>query len=184
MASKALPSPEVLRQLLRYEPETGKLFWRERHGDRRWNALWSGAEAFTALNGDGYKVGSVNGRSLLAHRVIWAMQAGEWPNGKIDHEDTVRSNNSWGNLRQATDSENAQNRNVRRDNRCGAKGVTALKSGRYQARIMRDGKSKALGTFGCRTAAALAYAKGSKMAHGDFSRTGDLVIRQRDAACS
>ena len=30
MAVKALPSPEVLRQLLRYEPETGKLFWKER----------------------------------------------------------------------------------------------------------------------------------------------------------
>jgi len=34
MAAKALPSPEVLRQLLRYEPDTGKLFWRERCEDR------------------------------------------------------------------------------------------------------------------------------------------------------
>ena len=28
MAKHQLPSPEVLRQLLRYEPETGKLFWK------------------------------------------------------------------------------------------------------------------------------------------------------------
>lgn len=183
MAKKALPSPEVLRQLLRYEPETGKLFWRERPRNRRWNTRWAGAEAFTAMNRDGYRIGSVNGCTLLAHRVIWAMQFGEWPPGKIDHSDTIRSNNSLDNLRQATDSENAQNRNIRSDNRCGAKGVTALKSGRYQARIMLAGKSTSLGTFGCMTAAAIAYAKGSLMLHGAYSRKGDLVIRQRDAAC-
>ena len=33
MAPKALPSPEVLRQLLCYEPDTGKLFWKERSRD-------------------------------------------------------------------------------------------------------------------------------------------------------
>lgn len=30
MATKPLPTPTELRQLLRYEPETGKLLWRER----------------------------------------------------------------------------------------------------------------------------------------------------------
>lgn len=30
MAPKPLPSPELLRKLLRYEPVTGKLYWRER----------------------------------------------------------------------------------------------------------------------------------------------------------
>ena len=30
MANKPLPTPEVLRQLLTYDPETGKLFWAQR----------------------------------------------------------------------------------------------------------------------------------------------------------
>ena len=59
MATKPLPSQEVLRQLLRYEPETGKLFWRERTPDmfsadgrdpewkaRNWNSKLAGREAF------------------------------------------------------------------------------------------------------------------------------------------
>lgn len=30
MSTKPIPSPELLRKLLRYDHETGKLFWRER----------------------------------------------------------------------------------------------------------------------------------------------------------
>lgn len=43
MAKRQLPSPEVLRQLLRYEPETGKLFWAVNHTQKAWagkEALW------------------------------------------------------------------------------------------------------------------------------------------------
>ena len=172
MADKALPPPDALRQLLRYDPETGKLFWRERDGCKRFNTTWAGREAFTATNGYGYKVGSVNNRGLLAHRVIWAMMTGAWPDDEIDHRDTDRQNNRFGNLRLATTAQNARNRNLRSDNLSGAKGVTRLPSGKWQARIMADGVAKFLGAFNCQTAAAIAYAKSSQTIHGDFGRSG------------
>src|SRR5690625_5199426 len=54
MADKILPTPEQLRELLRYEPETGKLYWKARPAelfkDKRshgaWNARYAGKEAF------------------------------------------------------------------------------------------------------------------------------------------
>ena len=76
MAAKPLPSPETLRQLLRYEPETGKLFWRRRPvtstGDKIFNRLYADREAFTYRMGHKHKQGRVNGKALLAHRVVWA----------------------------------------------------------------------------------------------------------------
>lgn len=36
MAAKALPAQDVLLQLLSYDPETGKLFWKERGRYLEW----------------------------------------------------------------------------------------------------------------------------------------------------
>jgi len=52
--ARDLPTPERLRQLLRYEPETGLLFWlarpREMFSTQRafstWNARFAGQQAF------------------------------------------------------------------------------------------------------------------------------------------
>ena len=75
MAKRQLPSPEALRQLLRYDPETGKLFWRDRHDmGPQWNGRYAGAEALGAVcKKDGYKRGNLGRSSLRAHRVIWAI---------------------------------------------------------------------------------------------------------------
>lgn len=35
MADEATPTPDELRQLLRYEPETGGLYWKERDQRQR-----------------------------------------------------------------------------------------------------------------------------------------------------
>ncbi|MBU0368027.1 hypothetical protein, partial [Acinetobacter baumannii] len=83
MAKKPIPTPEELRQLLRYEPETGKLFWLPREPWRfevrctsaasvctRWNARYAGREAFTSISAQGYKQGGILRHQLSAHRVI------------------------------------------------------------------------------------------------------------------
>jgi len=117
MAAKALPSPEVLRQLLRYEPETGKLLWLPRkhvlgttkRATNTFNSRRAGSEAFTCLSTDGYLIGAVLGVSLRAHRVAWAIQYEVWPCGMIDHIDGNRANNRINNLRVVTPAENARN---------------------------------------------------------------------------
>jgi len=129
-------SPDVLRQLLRYEPETGKLFWLNRAVDwftdgaypaarecKRWNARYAGKEAFTASNGDGYFHGKVQGVVIKAHRVIWAMQEGVWPDNQVDHLNGIRSDNRWGNLRAATHAENMKNQKKRKNTSSQYRGV-------------------------------------------------------------
>ena len=74
------PTPEQCRALLRYEPETGRLFWLPRPESmftagwhqRSWNTRYAGQEAFTATL-DGYKKGAMFDRVLYAHHVAWAV---------------------------------------------------------------------------------------------------------------
>ena len=97
--SHDLPSPELLRKILRYEPETGKLFWRERSPDlfvdgkytaarscNIWNARYAEKEAFITFDGHGYKMGKIYSRSYLAHRVIFTMVYGYCPEHDVDHK--------------------------------------------------------------------------------------------------
>jgi len=61
MAAKPLPPVEHLRQRLRYEPETGKLYWREHPSmPTHWNTRYADTEAFTAAFG-GYRYSGPQG---------------------------------------------------------------------------------------------------------------------------
>lgn len=128
MAKKSLPSPEVLRQLLRCEPETGRLFWLERATDSRnaktWNARYAGKEAFVQVGAGGYKGGCVFNIGITAHRVVWAMATGEWPSGEIDHINGDTGDNRIVNLRDVPHSENLRNAKRSRANTSGVTGVS------------------------------------------------------------
>ena len=178
--NKLLPSPEVLRKILRYEPETGNLFWRERSEElfssagyggaeaeaARWNARFAGKPAMIESN-SGYKRGRIFGVRIRAHRVIWAMQTGGWPEAEIDHINCDASDNRWANLRGATASENAQNRRRPRNNKSGYKGVSwDAQRGLWIASI-----TARIGVFEDIEEAAAAYSKASAMLHGQFART-------------
>ena len=84
-------TPSELNRVLRYEPDTGKLFWLPREPETfatqraaaSWNAYYPGREALTNIIPGGYRTGTVLRRSFRAHRVIWAMVHGEWPSQEI-----------------------------------------------------------------------------------------------------
>lgn len=156
MANRQLPSPEVLRQLLRYDPETGKLFWKERTREfaktdaivLRWNRHTAGREALTARGTKGYLIGIILGARVKAHRVAWAIHYGEWPSGQLDHIDRNPANNRLANLRIVTTSQNCRNRGMRSDNRSGHTGVHRSSRGRkWEASIRMEGKTIHIGTF-------------------------------------
>lgn len=147
MAIKALPSQEVLRQLLEYNPETGGMIWRERVGQKRWNTLYAGRPAFATFS-NGYLTGRLFGANVRAHRVLWVLHYGEDPAGPIDHINGDKDDNRICNLRVTDAAGNAQNRPLRRDNRTGFNGV-ARRGGKYLANIRFLGKLTHLGTFEC-----------------------------------
>lgn len=135
MAAKALPPRDVLRQLLSYDPETGKLFWREAwtgwftdgyHSavarSRQWNSKNANKEAFTAIT-TGYRW-RYRQCELLAHRVIWKMVAGTEPD-QIDHISGVNSDGKWANLRDVDETHNKREYGIPRHNTTsGAIGVS------------------------------------------------------------
>ena len=154
MAERANITPDLLRQLLRYEPETGKLFWKLRdvpEGNlhiHSWNARLAGKEALTAKDSRGYFHGTILYSSLRAHRVIWAMHHGEWPKGEIDHINHDKTDNRADNLRVVSHKQNLRNRSLHKNSSSGFTGVVWHKSrGKWRAQIGVNGVTKYLGLF-------------------------------------
>lgn len=136
MAAKPLPSPELLRQLLQYEAETGRMFWLPRDDkhfyqrpdgkysvSKSWNTKFAGKEAFTSISAIGYKVANIFNRAMYAHRVIWALHYGSYPQHQIDHINGDILDNRISNLRDVPQRQNMQNCSVSRANKSGVTGV-------------------------------------------------------------
>ena len=163
MTAKELPSAARLHELLRYEPETGKLFWKARaesefrlpRDARAWNNKNAGKEA-GKQDVRGYRYICIWYRYDYAHRIIWAMTRGEWPTLDIDHIDQDPTNNRAENLREVEHRVNMMNVLMHRDNTSGCTGVWQVPSGNWQASVYTDGKRVYLGTFSSfETAAAV-----------------------------
>lgn len=149
MATIALPSQEVLRQLLSYDEHTGLMMWRARpgitRGEKRWNTMYAGKPAFFT-DCLGYKIGRLFGQNVRAHRILWVLHYGSNPDGVIDHINGCKSDNRIANLRVTDAGGNARNRPLRSDNSTGVCGVIPY-FGRFRANIRFNGKLTHLGTF-------------------------------------
>lgn len=175
--TKELPSPELLRKLLRYEPETGKLFWLPRDREffqtsnqfKTWNARYANKEAFTAINCNSYFSGTLLHRGYLAHRVIWAMQTGQWPESRLDHIDRNRLNNKFQNLRTATAYQNSTNKTSKVNSSSKYLGVSWHRDRQKWAASIRSNGSNYLGIFSSEIEAAKAYDAAAKRLHGEFA---------------
>lgn len=177
-------TPEMLRKLVRYDPETGKLYWRQRSGEmfaagnqgansnaERWNARWAGKEALQTISEKGYARGEIFGRQFQAHRVAWAIATGAWPKDEIDHVNGRRADNRLENLREASHSQNARNRRSQAGSSSNYLGVSRRKDrGTWLSAISVNGKVQKLGTFKTEVEAARAYDAKAQEVFGEFAR--------------
>ena len=155
---------ERVRQLLNYDPETGKWTWRVARGCRR-----AGSGAGT-VNGR-YLTIKVDGVFYYAHVLALLYMTGEWPPDDVDHKDVDSSNCRWSNLRPATRTLNIANSSLRKDNASGCKGVSWHKAaGKWVARIGIGGQRIHLGCFDTIEAASSIYEKAAIAAFGSFAR--------------
>ena len=140
---------DYLRERLHYDPETGKLFWKDHEGmPKWWRVRYAEKEAFTYINPDGYHQGSVDCIRLKCHRVAWAIYYGKWPEQQLDHINGVRADNRIKNLRGASNQENQRNAAMKKNNTSGVNGVYWHKrSKKWVARMVVDRKVKHLGLF-------------------------------------
>lgn len=168
---EAVP-PSRLREMFGYDPETGHL---TRLSDKH-HGRWKAGRRVGQIATCGHRKVFVQGTYFYEHRVIYAIVTGEWPEGEIDHINGVRDDNRWENLRPATLRQNQQNLSVRRDSRSGVRGVMLCESGRWRARIKRDGRSIYLGRFDTMEEAAAAFAAAAKETFGDFGPRGTPIF--------
>lgn len=187
MADRRILTPEVLRQLLRYEPETGKLYWRERGPEwfaggkrdpvwraRTWNAKFAEQEAFTCQIYGTYHIGAVLGITANAHRVAYSITHGIHIEDlrEIDHINGNRSDNRIENLREVGHVENARNAALYKSNNSGVPGVHWEESHQaWSVRINYDGKQRRIGRFK-RFDDAVAARKRAEIEHGYHANHG------------
>ena len=153
---------------LKYNPETGEC-WKQ-WKDKDWVLLIPGTDGYTRI--------IIAGKHMTLHRILaeiflnmgkpltaWQM---------VDHKeprDGSHAQDRLSNLRIASNSQNGMNRGCSSNNKSGYKGASLHKhSGKWQAVIMSQGRTKHLGYFPTAEAAALAYDKAAKGLHGEFAK--------------
>ena len=160
---------EIAKELLTYNPYTGKLYWKERPAKyfknlKRvacFNSRHTGKETFRDhtpyhKESDKYRLrGVIFRKKYYAHRIAWLMYYGEWPKNYIDHINQDSTDNRIKNLRDVTNAENHKNISLYKNNKTGYIGVDIYKN-KYRARIRVDGIRKSLGVYDTAEEAAVA----------------------------
>lgn len=151
----------LLREALSYNPDSGDLIWKVRpvwhfaetkkrtaqHTQRLVNSAQAGKPAGSATE-EGYRIVTICGVALLAHRVAFAIATGRWPKEELDHINGDKGDNRLSNLREVDRQGNALNLAKRKDNRSGVIGVGWYpRTGKWRARITIAGKTKAIGHY-------------------------------------
>ena len=182
---RQLPSINILRKLLRYEPETGKMFWKTRplelfnetekrtarHACAQWNSKLAGKEAICTQHGSGYLCGDIFANKYFAHHVAWALFYGSSCLQEIDHINGVKSDNRISNLREATHTQNLCNVGITSRNTSGLKGAFWHKRDRvWEAHIRVNTTLKYLGRYSTKEDAHKAYCDAANKYHGEFAR--------------
>jgi hypothetical protein len=140
--SNETPDAEKLRSLLRYDPETGRLYYKVTMKGH----IAEGREALRNTTNKGYRRGGVFGKLYMAHRIIWKIVHGYDPPEEIDHINGDRSDNRIENLRLASRSDNTRNTRRKKSNTSGCTGVHPCK--RYWVATIRVGSRQVeLGYF-------------------------------------
>lgn len=157
----------IFKDIFDYNQNTGKLYWKIRICKKMRVGEEAGCEAK-----NGYIVIRVYGRLYYAHRIAWSIMTDEDINkfGEIDHENRIRNDNRWENLRPATSSQ--QKANASKKKRCSSKykGVTWNKDANlWVAQIKRNKKNYNLGSYKKEEDAALAYQKKAVQFFGGYA---------------
>jgi hypothetical protein len=169
---------EMLQQIFTCDPASGVIFWKiPRRG------VMPGDVAGHICKSTGYTKIMFAQRSFRAHRILWALTYGSWPEVDVDHINGNRSDNRIANLRLASRAENIRNMKTRTKKKCALKGATPYKgrADKFVAQIRIDGKQRKLGVFPTEREAHDAYCEVAVKAFGRFFNP-DCSCHQSGAA--
>lgn len=144
---------ERLHEVLHYEPDKPSPWtWKVRKGRAK-----AGCEG-GAVKKDGYRTIQVDGEKYVSSRLAWFYITGEWPEVFIDHENRIRSDDRFTNLRPSTNAQNMQNRDFKGYYKHGEK---------WHAQIQINKKNIYLGLYKTEEEARAVYLR-AKLEHHPF----------------
>ena len=161
---KPLPTLSRLKQLLRYEHDTGKFFWLNRTAPNM--SLTKEAGFTMTLYGRSIQIDNVG---YYSHRLAWLYHYGVEPENHIDHIDGNKLNNKSDNLRDVTFDENIVNVKNDKLNKCGFAGVTKWGL-RFAATISFGSKHIRIGVFDTALCAHRNYMAYKRILHPTANR--------------
>lgn len=153
---------ERLREVVHYEPSTGKFIRKVRLAQRH----QVGDDACHPMSNGYLRVG-IDSERYLAHRLAWLYVYGEWPDGEIDHINGNRADNRIANLRVGTHAQNMQNRrNAQAGSSHGVMGVYFHKQNRkWVAAVTVMKKTHYAGFYDTPEEAHQAYLRAKRRLH-------------------
>lgn len=152
--------------MLDYDPLTGLFRWKVNTIGKSNKGCVAGS-----FRADGYVFIGIGKIKYRAARLVWFYVTKSWPERFVDHIDGDPSNNRWGNLRQADEHTNQQNRRGARHTGNPYKGIYWHKKARkWAASIRKAGKEIYLGLHMDAACAAAAYDKAALEMFGEFAR--------------
>lgn len=164
-SEKSIENPEKIKDLLKYDPDTGIFTWIGKSATRA-NRTKVGSQA-GSLAQNGYTIISIFGNRILAHRLAWFFVYNKFPDYNIDHINGNPNDNRIENLRDISQALNSQNaRKPRTNNKSGYLGVHFSKvSNKWTSQITIDRKCKSLGFFKTPEEAYTAYLRAKRELH-------------------
>jgi len=156
---------EILKDLFTYKND--ELYWKVRPANRIKIGDIAGC-----VGNRGYRKIVINGKTYLAHRLIFLYCYGYLPEF-LDHIDNNQSNNKLSNLRPATLFQNSFNSKLPKTNNSGVKGVCWNKHvSKWLAQIRHNGKHLYLGLFDDIDVAEQVIRIERVRLHGEFANHG------------
>lgn len=164
-STKEVVTQKQLKQILRYNKNTGTFFWKVSPSN---NVPKGAAAGFKGR--DNYCRIKIGNRHYMAHRLAWLYVYGKYPKEQIDHKNRIRDDNRINNLRQATYFDNNRNRPIFKNNTSGYTGVSWRPDmGMWIAYIRINGRRKHLGYFSSIKNAVKAYKENATKFYGEFA---------------
>lgn len=155
---------EQLFKTLLYRPIQGDFIWLN---PSKYHSKLHGTIA-GSLDAKGYVRVKIDGKPYLAHRLAWFYMTGAWPKKQLDHRNKVKNDNSWLNLREADDSDQNGNKDLRINNTSGFRGVYYMKRRNVWIAQLCTKPYKYLGSYQTKEEAAEKYKEAAKEYFGEF----------------